>query len=348
MAQLVNNEVLILEDGGETVSQGDIAWILGGSGNDVIYGERIAAGISGEGGNDRIEAVASRGVVNGGDGSDQIVLRQATNDLLVIGDEAGSGVGGDTIELLSTMPDLVEIALYAGNTAQAEDSSTDTIIIHRDALTGVPAGAQREINVWTIMDNDRVVLEGVAESEVAVTLSNDGLFWQVTAGNTVINIDGPGNHVPDITRVLEFNPNGGGGDPIGGLTKDEVLQVARLYEAGLGREPDRGGLNYWVDQREAGLDPNAMAASFLDSQEFTGRYGDDDTMTGQRFIDVMYTNVLGRLPDAQGYEFWVGQLDQGASREQVLRGFAQSQENQDQSAYLNDLTQVEPGTWWFA
>ena len=44
------------------------------------------------------------------------------------------------------------------------------------------------------------------------------------------------------------------------------------------------------------------------------------------FATRLYTTCLGREPDPSGFADWVGQLNNGASRESVFQGFAQSQE----------------------
>ncbi len=127
---------------------------------------------------------------------------------------------------------------------------------------------------------------------------------------------------------------------------EHVKIVAMLYEAGFGRAADAGGLNYWIDQYEAGLSLKQMAEGFLDSKEFTDRYGDDDAMSAQRFVEVMYANVLGRAPDAGGYSYWVSRMDAGIDREQTLQLFALSDEN-CAGGNLPMLREVSTSNWDF-
>ncbi|WPL18728.1 hypothetical protein Thiowin_03816 [Thiorhodovibrio winogradskyi] len=142
-------------------------------------------------------------------------------------------------------------------------------------------------------------------------------------------------------------PNGSvGGYPGVGITRAEATNVALLYSAGLGRDPEVHGLNFWIDQRANGMPFEVIAGAFLDSPEFTNRYGDDDLMSAQRFITVMCENVLGRLPDAAGFAYWEEAMArQGLAREQVLMFFADSTENRSQAAYVDTLYQV--GDDWF-
>jgi len=44
-------------------------------------------------------------------------------------------------------------------------------------------------------------------------------------------------------------------------------------------------------------------------------------------VDLLYESVLHRDPDTGGFTYWVGKLDRGVSREQVLTGFSESTEN---------------------
>ena len=46
-------------------------------------------------------------------------------------------------------------------------------------------------------------------------------------------------------------------------------------------------------------------------------------------MKALYQNILDREPDAEGYDYWVGQLNNGVEdRSELLLGFAESTENQ--------------------
>lgn len=127
---------------------------------------------------------------------------------------------------------------------------------------------------------------------------------------------------------------------------DHVKNVALLYEAGFAREADIGGLNYWIDRHEAGMDLVTMGAHFLDSDEFTLRFGDDDGMGAAQFVDLLYQNVLERPGEAAGVEYWQGRMNAGTSREIVLLEFAASPENVEAST-VGLLAETAPGYWSF-
>ena len=108
-------------------------------------------------------------------------------------------------------------------------------------------------------------------------------------------------------------------------------QLYRLYRAAFAREPDLGGLGYWISVAEgSNLPLLRIAESFIDSAEFKARYG---TLADQDFVTQAYRNVLNRSPDTAGLDYWTGLLTKGAlSRAQVLGSFADSPENRTQVA----------------
>ncbi len=126
---------------------------------------------------------------------------------------------------------------------------------------------------------------------------------------------------------------------------DYVVAIARLYEAGLDRRFDAGGLNFWIDRHEAGQSLLQLAGAFLDSTEFTSRFGDDDVMASAQFATRMYLNVLDRAPDQAGLDFWTKTLNGGASREKVLVDFALSPENISATGYLDTMRDSGGGFW---
>ena len=101
----------------------------------------------------------------------------------------------------------------------------------------------------------------------------------------------------------------------------------RLYNASFKRPPDPDGLKYWIGKYSSGEnDERAVASSFLVSSEFKQRYGANISDT--TCVNNLYQNVLGRLPDSNGLNYWLEQLNSGAeTRYEVLLGFSESAEN---------------------
>ena len=113
--------------------------------------------------------------------------------------------------------------------------------------------------------------------------------------------------------------------------------IYRLYKATFNREPDAGGLGYWIAQADAGnKDAVRMAEDFVWSQEFQNLYGittTDNYGTGtdvSELVTGFYENVLGRTPDQGGLDFYTGVIE---SKERtvgrVLAEISDSQENYD-------------------
>ena len=101
--------------------------------------------------------------------------------------------------------------------------------------------------------------------------------------------------------------------------------VARLYTAGLGREPEQGGFEFWMAEYTAGRwDLPSMATFFTQSPEFAESYGD---LTNDGFIRQLYRNVLAREGESGGITFWNQQMALGMDRGTVLLRFAESPEN---------------------
>ena len=116
-------------------------------------------------------------------------------------------------------------------------------------------------------------------------------------------------------------------DQVTGLNTDSG-EMFRLYNAAFARFPDADGLKYWINQYSSGVDDSrAVASSFLVSDEFSERYGAN--VTNAKYVETLYVNVLGRDYDQEGYNYWLGNLNNGTeTRYELLLGFAESAENQ--------------------
>ncbi|NNE51814.1 MAG: DUF4214 domain-containing protein [Sulfitobacter sp.] len=98
------------------------------------------------------------------------------------------------------------------------------------------------------------------------------------------------------------------------LTAQEFSDITELYIAYFNRAPDALGLYFWGGEYARGLTLERMAESFFLQPETQGTYanvlnGDGDVEDTGAFVTAVYSNVLGRGPDAAGFEYWVNQLD---------------------------------------
>ena len=115
---------------------------------------------------------------------------------------------------------------------------------------------------------------------------------------------------------------------------DPVESTIRLYRAMFLRQPDTGGLAYWVATRRTGRTLEATADFFVTSAEVQARYGG---LTNPDLVDLIYRNVLGRAPDDAGRAYWIAQLTGSPSRAPVSRGrllaqFSDSPEHRHRTA----------------
>lgn len=100
--------------------------------------------------------------------------------------------------------------------------------------------------------------------------------------------------------------------------------VDRLYLAYFERVPDAAGQAYWESQLGNGMTLAAISDQFARSPEFVDLYGG---VADAAFVQLVYRNVLDRVPDAAGLEHWTGQLQLGAvTRGDVMLGFSDSME----------------------
>ena len=70
-----------------------------------------------------------------------------------------------------------------------------------------------------------------------------------------------------------------------------------------------------------------ISSRFIDSNEFKSIYGTNPT--NETFITKLYLNVLDRVPDNSGLDWWVDQLDNNSEKtwKKVLADFSESPEN---------------------
>lgn len=153
----------------------------------------------------------------------------------------------------------------------------------------------------------------------------------------------PDIQFPTFPGVIDETDPGGGA----GISESDAQYLALLYEAALDRPADLSGLNFWIDQFESGVNISGIAGYFINSPEFSDAFGAAATLSNADLVDVLYYNVLDRFGEDEGFSYWVGQLDAGMSREEVLTLFAGSAENREGSPYINSLHQDGFGDWVF-
>ncbi|MCB1332914.1 MAG: DUF4214 domain-containing protein [Roseivivax sp.] len=279
-------------------------------GNDVYYGLAQCDYVRGDDGNDTLFGGSGGDTLLGGSGADLLVGEAYTGGF--------DPFAGQVFRLyqatLARRPDLAGhtgwVANLAGggnlqavangfvasqefqNTYGGQSSSAFVTLLYNNVLNRAPDAGGLAGWVSLIDSGQR------SRAEVVVGFSESAEFIQSTA-----------------VGALQYSQTG-----LQGAWVDDVF---RLYNATLGRDPDASGMRGWSDQLAAGRPFLQVVNGFVASTEFTATYG---SLDDNGFVTLLYNNVLGRAPDSAGLAGWVNQLASGTSREQVVQGFAQSQE----------------------
>lgn len=101
------------------------------------------------------------------------------------------------------------------------------------------------------------------------------------------------------------------------LERAELESLIEMYIAYFNRAPDAIGLGFWGSAVAEGASFESVASLFAIQVETQDMYQADTTNI--EFATAIYDNVLGRVPDQEGLEFWVNALDTNAvSRDQFI------------------------------
>jgi serralysin len=122
-------------------------------------------------------------------------------------------------------------------------------------------------------------------------------------------------------------------DTVLGLdTAGNAGQAYRLYKAAFDRTPDDVGLGGWIKHLDGGTTLSCVADGFIASAEFGAKYGTHTS--NDEFVNLLYRNALHREAEAAGHDNWIGELNNGMSRSDLLIAFSESAENQEQTIGL--------------
>jgi Ca2+-binding RTX toxin-like protein len=109
---------------------------------------------------------------------------------------------------------------------------------------------------------------------------------------------------------------------------EQAAQTARLYDTVFNRLPDLNGFLANKAALDAGLSLEQLAHNYMESAEFTARYGRPD-VAPEALVNALYSNALGRPAEPDGFACWTGELRSGAlNKEQVIIGISESLEHQ--------------------
>lgn len=101
-------------------------------------------------------------------------------------------------------------------------------------------------------------------------------------------------------------------------------KIAALYVGFFKRAPDNSGLSYWVNQAQTGGYGDdltllkAISAGFAQHPQFALDYGQLDNAG---FVNKLYQNMLGGTGDQDGINYWIGELNKGTTRSDLVAQF---------------------------
>ena len=326
--------------GGFDILYGGDGWddLYGGSGDDILIGGLGDDYMDGGAGFDAVDIGDFREAVTfgayvGGDGRTVYTVESVEGydagvdiETLLLFDGAQHGASYSHIMQVAR---LYEVALGRDAEAYGLNSWTDALDGGAElvALANAFLGSDEFLNRYGSLGNNEFIAQ-LYRNALNREPDRDGLdYWngRLNAGESRAQVLVGFSESPEYIEISMGNmPTFGLFDP-----DETATAVGRIYRAALGRDPDADGLLYWINRVRDGTSLDTVADGFLSSNEFSQRYGNP---SDSRYIDLLYENVLGRPPEQDGKDYWLGQLNSGADRGDVLNGFAQSPEFQASTA----------------
>ncbi|MDF3415947.1 DUF4214 domain-containing protein [Sulfitobacter sp. M57] len=288
-------------------------FVRGGAGNDTIYGRDQNDTLYGDSGQDSLIGGLGNDTLYGGTGDDLLAGSQGD-------DEIHGGNGND----------LVFLGVFEGSDRIFMDAGNDTLDGAAADSSFFASGGSGDDELRSGHAND--TLDGGTGDDWAM-LSNSMNHYTLTLqpGDLTLtdrSAGGTGTDTLISIENLEF-ATGGEDTPntvfalgtyggMANLTADQIESFVEFYIAYFNRAPDAVGLNFWGTAFANGTTLEQMASLFIDQPETRATY--PSSMSNADFATTVYDNVLGRVADQGGFDFWVGVLDDGSvGRDQFIR-----------------------------
>ncbi|WP_233139904.1 DUF4214 domain-containing protein [Marivita geojedonensis] len=211
-----------------------------------------------------------------------------------------------------TTPDIVEESNSAPGNSNARQDTTGVLVGTSNAENIV--GTAQDDTITGSGGND--ILSGGAGNDTAVYMSDMSNYGLTISNGTIIIEDRSGGDGTDTLNSIENLDFDGTSfalskfTNVSTLTDADMLAFCELYVAYFNRAPDATGLLFWGSALADGMSMNQIARQFFDQPETQALYG-GSSGTGD-FVTAVYSNILGRSPDAAGFDYWTGVLDSGA------------------------------------
>lgn len=237
-----------------------------------------------------------------------------------------------------------------------KDLDVSIIDVPGGTITGTPnadtlVGSPEDDTIIALAEDDAIdglggsdTIDGGSGHDTVTYEAPRAQFEQKLMPDGTITITKPGGETDTLIAIerIDFVD----GDYVYDIDSGNADFGYLIYQASFGRVPDEGGVRFWINVLDA-LDDQGwdalekqqfLAGEFIGSDEFQALYGDNPT--NFEYIDAMYVNVLNRLPDQAGYDFWVGGMEQGLTREDILIAFTNSVENVERNS-----VNLDDGIW---
>lgn len=287
--------------------------VRGGNGNDTIYGRDQEDTIYGDAGDDSLIGGLGDDTLFGGEGNDLLAGSQGDDEI-----HAGNG------------DDLVFLGVFEGSDRIFMDAGNDVLDGAAADSTFYAEGGSGDDEMRSGHANDTLD-GGTGDDWVMLSSSMESYTLTLQAGDLSLTDRSAGGTATDTLRSIENLEFATGGDDTpnevfalgtyGGMATLSAAQIesfVEFYIAYFNRAPDAVGLNFWGTAFANGTTLEEMASLFIDQPETRAAY--PASMSNSDFATTVYNNVLGRVADQEGFDFWVGVLDDGSvGRDQFIR-----------------------------
>ncbi len=337
----------IATDNGETIFGTVVADMLsGGGGDDQIQGNN---------GNDTLDGGSGTDVLFGGDGVDTFVLRAASGGNRVLDFDVAREViqlidsgFASVSEVLATISkpflNVSRVTLSDGSYMDVfHTSQSGTPLTATNFILSNPGGASANDDTLLLVSGDetRDGLEGRDTAVVETASSNFTLSLAANGALTLLDRNGTGGRDTLINiEELQFSDTTIDLTDVASLVSLSPAQfdlLTEMYVAYFNRAADSLGLYFWADKLAEDSSLEEIANLFFNQPETQELYPNSNDPAA--FVDAVYTNVLGRTPDAAGAAFWQDTLTSGTVGEgtfvlEIIRG-AKNGGSAEDVAYLS-------------
>ena len=180
-----------------------------------------------------------------------------------------------------------------------------------------PEGEQHWTTVLIAGNPVAVVINGIASSPEFKGICEE---YGMVAGALKV-AERPAEMIPEEAAVYEKEAPAA---PASEYTNEEKIKafVEHCYKAVFGRDGDAEGVaNYTKAILDGTKTPKSTARKFVFSSEFQGKLPGNE-----EFIRILYRLYFDREPGAEELSGWIQMLEDGASLEDIVNGFAGSEE----------------------